>query len=136
MPDLRTPIFTSVARAQASFDPSPGDALLIGARQAYVTAIGPSGVALHFDDGMTETQPLAAFRGRALTSLRLREPGDPSPSFIDVAWTLAKANSVPAGMRATQLAKMAARAPTPEQAAEVRAWSVALANGKTPVRTA
>lgn len=136
MADLRTPIFASVARAQASFDPAPGDALLVGARQAYVTASGPSGVALHFDDGMTETQPLEAFRGRALTSLRLREPGDPSPTFIDTAWALAKSTAVPAGMRATQLAKMAARAPTPEQAAEVRVWSVALANGKTPVRTA
>jgi hypothetical protein len=133
--DLRTPIFASVARAQASFEPAPGDALIIGARQAYVTASGPSGAALHFDDGMTETQPMEAPWPRA-ASLRLREPGDPSPSFIDTAWALAKSNSVPAGMRATQLAKMSARAPTPEQAAEVRAWSVALANGKTPVRTA
>lgn len=135
MADLRTPIFASVERAQASFDPTPGDALLVGVRQAYVTAAGTSGVTLHFDDGYTETQPLAALRGRAISTLRLRAPGDPSPSFIDVAWSVAKSTVIPADMRATQLAKMGGRAPTVEDAVQVRAWSVALASGKVPVRT-
>jgi len=133
--DPRTPIFASVAKAQASFKPAIGDALLVGARQAYVTASGPAGVSLHYDDGFTETQPVEALRGRALSTLRLREPGDPSPTFIDVAWALAKSSSVPAGMRATQLAKMSSRAPTPEDAMQVRAWSIALASGKAPVKT-
>ncbi len=135
MADPRTAIFASVARAQASFTPAIGDALLVGARQAYVTASGPAGVALHYEDGFTETQSVESLRGRALSTLRLREPGDPSPTFMDLAWSMATSKSVPAAMRATQLAKMQTRAPTPEDATQVRAWAVALASGKAPVRT-
>lgn len=134
MSDLRTAIFASVAKAQAKYEPAVGDALLVGTRQAYVTATGPAAVSLHYDDGFEETTTVDALRGRALATLLLRRPGDPSPTFIDVAWALAKSTAIPSDMRATQLAKMQGRAPSVEDAAAVRAWSVALASGKVPVR--
>lgn len=131
MTDLRTPILQSVARAQSTFDPRPGAALVVGTRQAYVTRLAPSGVTLHYEDGLEETQPVEALRGRAIATLDIAR-GKP-PALIEQAWDIARAKDVPADLRAAQLGKMARRA-TPDEAGQMRAWSVALMTGKAPVR--
>lgn len=131
MTDLRTPILQSVARAQSDFDPQPGAPLVVGTRQAFVASVTPEGVTLHYEDGMEETQPVEAIRGRAIATLDIAR-GKP-PALIEQAWDIAKAKDVPPDVRAGQLGKMALRA-TMEEAVMMRAWSVALMTGKMPVR--
>lgn len=130
MADPRTPIFASVARAQADFDPTFGEPVLVGTRQAFVRDVGPSGVALHYEDGLEETQPLQAVRGRAIARLQLRSPDAKPPAFLTIAQRIAIATSVPADMRVAQLARMAARAPSIEDAVAVRGMALKIGAGQ------
>lgn len=124
--DPRGPIFASVAKAQAEFTPAVGEPVLIGTRQAFVGDVGPSGVTLRYDDGMEETQPLAVVRGRAIARLQLRAPDAKPPAFLTIANRIAIATSVPADLRVAQLARMAARAPSIEDALTVRELALKL----------
>lgn len=124
--DPRAAIFASVAKAQADFDPVVGEPVLVGTRQAFVRDVGPDGVTLHYEDGMQETQALQAVRGRALARLQLRSPDAKPPAFLTIAHRIAIATYVPADMRVAQLARMAARAPSIEDAVSVRELALKL----------
>lgn len=124
--DPRAAIFASVAKAQAEFTPAVGEPVLVGTRQAFVRDVGPSGVTLHYEDGLQETQPLSAVRSRAIARLQLRSPDAKPPAFLTVARRIAVATSVPADMRVAQLARMAARAPSIEDALTVREMALKL----------
>lgn len=126
MTDPRAAIFASVAKAQAGFTPVTGEPVLVGTRQAFVGAVGPSGVTLRYEDGMEETLPLVAVRGRAVARLQLRSPDAKPPAFMTIAKRLAVATSVPADMRVAQLARLAARAPSIEDAVAVRELALKL----------
>ena len=56
-------------------------------------------LALRAGDELVLPEHAAAHLARVL---RLREPGDPSPTFMDLAWSMATSKSVPAAMRATR----------------------------------
>jgi hypothetical protein len=123
MTDPRTPILNSVSDRQ-SYDPTDGDFILVGIRPAFVMATG-----LLYDDGMHE--PIEALHGRAVTRLDI---GGTAPSFLDVAWPYAITTVVPEDMKAAVLLRMAARAPTVEDAVKVKGWALDLSRGKVPTR--
>lgn len=133
MGDPRASILASVAKAQSTFEPTPGAALVVGVRQAFVGHAEPDGVVLRYEDGLEESVGVESLRGRAVAVLELAH-GSP-PSLIDQAWDIARAKDVPSDVRAGQLGELARRA-SAEDASTMRAWSIALLTGKSPVRTA
>ena len=126
MDDPRQPILDSVA-ARQSYAPTEGDLLMVGIRPAFVTSARP--LRLLYDDGTVEEPTDITER-----ALSIIEVNGEAPAFLDVAWPYAFTTTVDESMKVAVLMKMAARAPTPEDAATVRGWAVALASGKVPVR--
>ena len=125
MADIRALINESVGKG----DLAVNDRVVAGIRPAVVTAVTGGDFRLRFADGTEETMPQS--QAPSIDRQAMGRPVDP-PTVVEEAWALATAESVPAEIRAAELARLAAQA-TGEDTTKIRGWAVALLTGR-PVK--
>jgi hypothetical protein len=126
MVDIRVLINESVGKG----DLAVNDRVIAGIRPAVVLSVAGDGIRLRFADGTEETMPQS--QAPYLVRQVMAPPVEPL-SVIDEAWAVATATSVPAELRADDLARLAAQA-AGDDVAKIRGWAVALLTGRPVTR--